>query len=76
MVYAELFGPANVATERREWLLKLQELTKSRQWKRNPLSTWKKSELSKNWTGDAYLMIKMLESSPEERPSCSDILVQ
>ncbi|CAL5055566.1 unnamed protein product [Urochloa decumbens] len=74
MVYAELFGPSAIATERREWLLKLRRLIQSPQWKKNPFSSWQKSELSKDWCGDVYLMMKMLESTPEERPSCAKIL--
>jgi hypothetical protein len=75
MVYAELFGPRVVAAERREWLLKFRRLILSPQWKKKPFSTWRSSELSKDWTGDVSLMMIMLEPSPEERPSCEDILV-
>ncbi|RCV08092.1 hypothetical protein SETIT_1G298800v2 [Setaria italica] len=74
MVYAELFGPSAAAAERAEWLLKLRILVLSPQWKKYPFSTWRNSELSKDWTGDASLMKIMLEPSPEERPSCEDIL--
>uniref|UniRef100_A0A0E0CAS5 Protein kinase domain-containing protein n=1 Tax=Oryza meridionalis TaxID=40149 RepID=A0A0E0CAS5_9ORYZ len=74
IIYAELFGPPAGTAERREWLTKLRKLIRSQKWKKAPLSTWEGSELSKDWTGDSYLMIKMLETSPELRPSCKRIL--